>query len=247
MANVSTFERALMRAMAIHLMPKLYEDKPALNNVLVNEILGLEGPRHVSSEYSQLEFDLWKVFRGYSEITKSVSTLKDIGFYISKFPYAEEAVSPSRYLQFHAEAYLSEVYILRERMNALAKVVKRQLKRLQSPVSHSEALGRALLTVEATLGPVVKVRGRHTHEQRLADPEIERLDTIALFVQFPEGGLRRVARAQAKPAELAAFRKWRQIARGNNKAIGQLWKSFGRVLHAAIFFRGSAYLQPAVA
>ena len=245
MASVRKFEAALMKALGIHLLPKLHQDKSALNEVLANELLGLDGPRHVSSVYSQLEFDLWKVFRGYSEVTKSIATLEDISFYVSKYPYAEPVVAPSRYLRFHAEAYLSEVYILRERMTTLAKVAKRQLKKLHSPAENSEALDRVISLVESTLAPVITTRGKHTHEQRLADPEIERLDSIALFIQFPDRKLNRIAEMYAKRAERAAFRKWRNVIRNNNRAIGQLSKAYEKILHKAILSSGSPYLRSA--
>lgn len=247
MTRLRPFERALMKALSIHLLPKVHEDKAALNEVLANELFGLEGPRNVSSEYSQLELDLWRVFRLSQEINKSVATLQDIAFYIRSCPYTEEQVPPRRYLQFHAEAYLSEVYILRERMTTLVKIVQRQIKRLRSPIGSSEALDRILVTVEATLGPVVRTRSRHTHEQRLADPLIERLDTIDLFIRFPEGRLQRIARAQAKQAERAAFQKWRRVAAGNNRAIASLRTSYERELRSAIFFKGSPYLRAAEA
>jgi hypothetical protein len=243
--TVSRFDRALMKALSLHLLPKLQEDKAAFNDVLANDLLGLDGPRHVRSEYSQLEFDLWKIYRGHTEIAKSVDTLHDIAFYIRSFPYAEEAASPSRYLQFHAEAYVSEVYILRERMTALAKVVTRQSKRLRSPPGTVETFERAVAAVAETLEPVVRTRGAHTHEARLTDPAIDRLNTIALFVQFPDGGLRRVAQAQAKRAERDAFRKWRRITEGNNNAVRRLRRVYEKTLHAVVLFKGSPYLRAA--
>lgn len=236
-----------MKALGIHILPKLNQDKKALSDVIANEVLGLEGPRHVSSDYSPLEFDLWRIYRGHAEVQKSIGALEDIAFYIGQFPYQGTAIPPSRYLRFHAEAHLSEVYILRERMTTLAKIVKRQLKRRQPPKMGPHDLDGVISLVENTLEPVVRTRGRHTHEQRLTDPEIDRMDTVALFIQFPEGGISNVARAYAMRAEREAFQKWRRIVRGNNKAISKLKRSYDKVLHQAIFFSGSPFLRAAAA
>jgi hypothetical protein len=245
LATITTFEKALMKALGIHILPKLHQDKGALNEVIANEVIGVEGPRYVHSDYTQLEFDLWRIYKGHAEVQRSIGALEDIAFYIGQFPYQGTAVPASRYLRFHAEAHLSEIYILRERMTTLAKIVKRQLKRLQPPKLGPEDLDSAISLVEKTLEPVVRTRGRHTHEQRLTDPEIDRMDTVALFAQFPDGGISDVARNYVKRAEREAFQKRRRIVRDNNRAISKLRRPYEKVLHQAIFFRGSPFLRAA--
>jgi hypothetical protein len=92
-------------------------------------------------------------------------------------------VTPERHLQFCVESYLSEVYLLRERLVAYLKVIQRQYK---GEVGLRAALTQCQSVVKSVVTPlegVVRVRSAHVHEYRFKDPDIDRLGTIALLSQ----------------------------------------------------------------
>jgi len=51
-----------------------------------------------------------------SEIARSLDTMRDVEFYIGKFPYRKTKIAKHRHLQFHVEAFLHELYIMQERL-----------------------------------------------------------------------------------------------------------------------------------
>lgn len=67
---------------------------------------------------------LSKVFDSYTEITKSLDVLSDIEFYISRFPYRNTSIPKHRHLQFHAEAYLHELYLLEQRLKMFPTILQ---------------------------------------------------------------------------------------------------------------------------
>lgn len=242
MPRLRPFEKSLMKALGIHLLPKLSGNPQALSDVLVNDLAGGDGPRRITSEYNALEFDLWRIQRAHREVEKSIQTLSDIAVYLSKCPFAEDEIPPSRYLQFHAEAFVSETYILRERMEVLLKISKRQLKKLRPPAATAAQVDGLLAHVHAALEPVVDVRRKHTHEERLNEAAIERLDTIDLLLTFPEAGVQRIAKKVRPRAIREAFIELRRRVSLQTRIAKALRRECESVLLKALFFRGSPYL-----
>jgi hypothetical protein len=61
-----------------------------------------------------------------SEISTALDTMRDIEFYIGKFPYRKTRIVKHRHLQFHLEAFLHELYILQERLLQFLKFIERR-------------------------------------------------------------------------------------------------------------------------
>lgn len=245
MPRLRPFEKSLIKALGIHLLPKLSGNPQALSDVLVNDLAGGDGPRRITSEYNALEFDFWRIQRAHREVEKSIQTLSDIAVYLRKCPFAEDEIPPSRYLQFHAEAFVSETYILRERMEVLLKISKRQLKKLKPPTATAAQVDGLLAHVHATLEPVVDVRRKHTHEERLNEAAIERLGTIDLLLTFPEAGVQRIAQKVRPRATREAFIELRRRVSLQTRIAKALRRECESVLLRALFFRGSPYLSRA--
>jgi hypothetical protein len=60
-----------------------------------------------------------------SEISRALETMRDIEFYIGKFPYRKTRIAEHRHLQFHVEAFLHELYILQQRLLQFLTFIER--------------------------------------------------------------------------------------------------------------------------
>ncbi len=104
-----------------------------------------------------------------AEIQTTLDTMRDIEFYMGRFPYSEEKVAKHRHLIFHVQAFLNELYILQQRLLGFLKFIERQHRkdtRLDNIKVVCEAL-RGFVTESMKKG--VAIRGSHVHEWRLSD------------------------------------------------------------------------------
>src|SRR5262245_18778086 len=116
MKGLAKFQQAMAKAAQEHFRPAMEAEREALGEVLRNEILNLDGPRYLNRRLTGRQIYFGKAFRGFFEISKSLQTLDDIAFYIGRFPFQNTRMSREKYLQFHVEAHLVEIYVLRERL-----------------------------------------------------------------------------------------------------------------------------------
>jgi hypothetical protein len=81
-----------------------------------------------------------KLTHHFTEILRAIDTMKDIEFYVGRFPYSKAAVAKHRHLQFHVEAFLQELYILQLRLTQLLTFIER------SRFAPTTCTGRGFLT-----------------------------------------------------------------------------------------------------
>lgn len=120
-----------------------------------------------------------------SEINRTLDTMRDIEFYIGRFPYRKTSIAKHRHLQFHVEAFLHEVYILQLRLLQFLIFIERQHRRdpRLPQIKASCAVLRDLVIQSMRKGTAV--RGRHVHRWRIAHPKIERLQAITFYTLMP--------------------------------------------------------------
>jgi hypothetical protein len=120
-----------------------------------------------------------------AEIQTTLDTMRDIEFYMGRFPYSEGKVAKHRHLVFHVQAFLNELYILQQRLLGFLKFIERQHRkdpRLDKMKIVCEAL-RNFVTDSMKKG--VAIRGSHVHEWRLSDNDHDRLIGIDLYTKMP--------------------------------------------------------------
>ena len=243
MKGLERFQTVMIRAAQSYLLPLFERDRKQLGAALRNELFNLEGPRVVERTSTARDRFMGKVFRGFREIQKCAEALEDIALYVGRFPYKNTRVTPERHLQFCVEAYLSEVYILRERLVAYLSVVQRQYRGevgLRVVVARCRSV---LKDVMSSLDGVVRVRGAHVHKYRFTDPDIDRLGTISLLSQSGDDDLSRALRPYFRAEYRTVRDKWRHTLFRNNKTVILLLDSFFDELHALMFEKETQALR----
>ncbi|GAG64236.1 unnamed protein product [marine sediment metagenome] len=87
-------------------------------------------------------------------------------------------------MRFLIENYLSEVYILRERLNKYLKKIRESYIEDRRYVSIRITCDQLINTVEGSLKNIITIRGSHTHLVRHSDRDIKRLESIFLFKEY---------------------------------------------------------------
>ena len=154
-----------------------------------------------------------------SEIQTTIDTMRDIEFYMGRFPYSEVKIAKHRHLQFHVEAWLNELYILQERLLQLLTFIERQ-HRKDPRLDHIKAVCRMLNDfVVDSMKKGVDIRGRHVHKWRLSDNQIDRLVGISLYTKMPSRKIQRAFRPYYESEYRKIRRRWREwVASGTDEA-----------------------------
>ena len=119
-----------------------------------------------------------KVFFGFSEVSNSYDHLSNIAIYIRRSPPSSLGVSRVSYFRFLVESYLHELYLLKERLVAYAKVLARAYRRDSDCEQITSTLSKLQNFVESTFAESARVRGLHVHRSRYDDPSLERLAVL---------------------------------------------------------------------
>ena len=238
MKGINKFENAISETAKVNWLPIVNQHKDEFVEILGNYILDLDGPKHVNRNENNKELYFRKVFNGFNEITTSLQSLEDIAFYINRFPFRGKKITPERYLQFHVEAYYSEVYILSLRLNKYLTLLERIYKkdsRFKEIKKCCETLSNLL---EETLKPLINLRGSHVHVIRFKDERIKLLVTLSGFCSnayADDDELSKLFKNYYQEKYREVKKSWKNIAKNNNKNIRKLLDFFFEKLYPLVF------------
>ena len=182
---------------------------------------------------------LTKLFFGFMEISGTVEALKLSEVLISIAPPRSNKIKRDDYLRYHINAYLQEVYILKERLNSYATHLKRvYLKTEHNP--HFERNAEPLFyLVKEGLANWIHTRGHHVHAYRYSDPALERLSAITLISNY-----------QYDFVDAAAFeykivqRTWKNRIATNNQQTTKLLDLYFDRMYEAVTKNGKVVVPP---
>jgi hypothetical protein len=174
----------------IHRTKELIEKEDLTNNpeyreVLKNQLLGSSGPKRITRKMTPTDIIFSKLFAGFTEIYNSYYSLLDIEVYLHRFPYHKTRVSKTRYLAYHMENYLNEVYILKVRLISYCTIVDRLYRKDQYLKDLKKTMKSLSDIVQKSLKGVIDARGTHVHSTRFTDENLDRLTTLELINHGP--------------------------------------------------------------
>lgn len=133
---------------------------------------------------SEREKFLSMVFFNYSETNISLENLNMISVFVNQYPkyksFEKYNITRTKYLRYHIENYLNEVYLFQERINAFLQRLIRicQKKNLNKDI---EKLRRMQNLINTGLADINKIRGSHMHNSRYTDKDLDQLDGLELY------------------------------------------------------------------
>jgi len=145
-----------------------------------------------------------------SEISRSLDTMRDIEFYVGRFPYRNSAIAKHRHLQFHVEAFFHELYILQQRLLQLLVFIERQHRgdqRLPGIKVSCDVLNDFVID---SMKKGIAIRGSHVHRWRLSDTKIDRLQTISLYTMMPKKKVKKAFKAFYESEYRKTRKQWQE-------------------------------------
>jgi hypothetical protein len=180
-SGYARFQRDVLKTVADCVVPAFEADprsRQALHDHLFGKVQGT--PQRTPTDRERF---IGVVFQGFMEIDRSLETLQDIAYYMGRFPFKGTRITPERYLQFNVEAYLVEVHLLKERLEAYQLKMMRRYKGDPALPPLREVFTALQSAIFLGLKDMVTLRGAHVHQVRYQSPDIARLGTIGLLAR----------------------------------------------------------------
>lgn len=180
--NYEQFQKKLIEVVQPSILSGLKSEREEFREIIKNTLFDLYGPRYFASSLTRRdEVFASQLFLDFNEIVASYLSLKDIEIYINRFPYRDTGVSALRYLKYHIESHLNEIYIFKERFEAYLTFVERRYRK--SPISENvsstaQGLKKIILS---SLDGIITIRGAHVHSKRFSDQDLDRLTFLEMF------------------------------------------------------------------
>ncbi len=128
MSGFNTYLTTVIKVSVKSAYPDKKKPSKELVEVFNNHLFNLDGPITLERTLTEKEIVISKLFYGFLEIHRSYERLKDHEIYINSFPYSKTSLSRVSHLNYCVENYLSEFYILKERIKAYLTTVGRIYK-----------------------------------------------------------------------------------------------------------------------
>lgn len=206
-----------------------------MGNILFDE----PGERYFGLTPSPKENLLRKILSGFVEIESTFEVLRDIPFYLMRFPSKHPQVSKTRFLNYHVGNYFNEIYILRERLRSYQRVIARIYKndpRLKETRKHIEKF--ELLV--SSFDDIVSLRGKHVHQKRYGDEDFERLNLYEHSANLDDPIFNRIY-----PLALREYRKkWLKTFSENNNTVKIILDAYFEILYDVVFDKDGNWLEP---
>ncbi len=178
------------------------------------------------------------LFQGYAEIANSYDNLTDIQTYLERYRYRGTGSSRTRYVSYHIENYLNELYILENRLKAYTKRILRS-NRSAPNYTRLEELARGLIAVlDKEFQSINATRGSHVHAARFSDPELDRASSWELLMasdfaknlpKLPD--MKSIMDSSFRKAK----KKWTGYVESNNHGIQELLDIYFECLYPLAF------------
>jgi hypothetical protein len=247
MKGLKRFETAIIKIASRYSKELMEEHEQEFKQVLENELLDSGRRGAINSTPTPSEEFFIKVFSGFTEILDSTQILEDIVTYIRRIPYSRSGVSRLRYLRFVVEAYLNEVYLLKERLIALLNVLKKAYRKTSREKEVLRRIQSLFTSVSRSLINVSQARDSHVHATRYSDREIDRLSLLEILSKqnskaSKESGA--LFKTLYKLAYQTARENWVRTVKTNDARIKKLLDVYFDLVFSIVFDKDSKMLYP---
>lgn len=231
MNGLEEYTRAMLDLASARVKTIFATNRKELEKVYANRLFNLPGPRSLHPRLSRDEHLFGELFRGFSEISGSYGALKDL----ASLPIAGKKLSPVHYIRMNIECYLTEVYILQERLLSYLRVIEKTARARAAPEIYKRVRSLAphlKKSVYRAFETICAARGSHTHETRYDDEDLSRVSSLDLLVNAGQRGeLRSFYRRECQ----ALRKKWVKIISERNADAAILLDIYFQGLYPIVF------------
>lgn len=183
-----------------------------------------------------------RLFLDFEEIVSSYLSLRDVEVYLGRFPCRDTGISPRRYLRYHIERYLNEVYVFEQRFRAYLNLLRKRYR--MSPIRQDmeDATRDLKELISSSLSGIVSLRNQHVHERRYSDPDFYRLSFLEMLATDEAEDEIYLEFYRLRCKEMRD--KWIQRIISNNDTTERLFNACCQRLYQVLFDEGGRFVFP---
>jgi hypothetical protein len=247
MKGLKRFETAIMKIAFRYSKELIIEYEQEFKQVLESELLDSGRRGAIKNTRTPSEKFFIKVFSGFTEILDSTQILEDIVTYVRRIPYSRSGVPRLRSLRFMVEAYLNEVYLLKERLIALLNVLKKTYRKTGREKEVLRRIQPLFTSVSRSLINISQVRDSHVHATRYSDREMDRLSLLEILSKENSKASKEseaLFKALYRSAYQTARENWVRTMKTNDARIKKLLDVYFDLVFGIVFDKDSKMLYP---
>lgn len=119
------------------------------------------------------------IFFSFTEILHSLENIQMISVFVKQFPsykkFEKYKITPAKFLRYHVENYLNEVYIYEQRTKYLLAKIEKKVRKYNLDSKKIKILRDMITTATRS---VISLRGHHIHVKRFNDDKLDRLSFL---------------------------------------------------------------------
>ena len=236
------YQAKLLEVVHPFILSSIEANRSEFREIVGNTLFDEDGPRNSTSFTRRDEVVSRKLFLDFEEIVGSYLSLRDIEIYIRRFPYRDTGISSLRYLRYHIESYLNEVYIFKERFETHLAFLERRYQKSPLNSDISKAVKSLKTLIADSLDNIIMTRGEHVHSCRYSDQDLERLSFLYMLSTDNDKGTIFLESYQLSYKEVR--KKWGARIVSNNDAVERLFDVCCQKLYSVLFTKEGQFVFP---
>ena len=186
MVGFREFSLRLTRVCQNIILPIAETDRSGVRTSISNLLFDKDEPVEFVERNEKEDRAPIELFHRMFEIETSIQNLFDAEIYIRRFPFIKTRVTKVRYLRYVFVNYLSEVYLLKQRLKSFLKLVE-DLYANGSQRKEVKKVTQPLFRLVATaFENIIAARSMHVHKETYSDKLLEKLGILELISKGDE-------------------------------------------------------------
>ena len=238
--NYKEFQAKLTKVVQPFILSSIENDRQAFRELIKSTLENSKENRYLPEFTRRDEVFASRLFLGFDEFVTSLLCMKDVEIYIKRFPYRDTGVSNLRYLKYHIESHLNEIYLFQERVKAFLNFIQKRYQKSPIAAEIKLMVQKILALIKASLQNIILVRGTHVHSRRFTNDDFDRLTFLENMKKAEAETFGSLYEFEYKQAR----KKWAKTIQTNNLAMEQLLNTICKELCAVLFDENDQIIFP---
>lgn len=181
--------------------------------------------------------DFYMIFKGFTDICETIETIDMLLILVELNPPRSKRISIDLYFKHIIASYLSEVYILKERLNSYATKTSRMYAKVDPSLDVKKDFEKLYSSIKDSLEGINNTRNSHVHSERHSDQDLNWLSSLKL-VSDSDDSFKENLGYQYKKLKI----KWKKQISDNNEVMVKLLTTYFDTIFKLISVDGEILL-----
>lgn len=238
--NYKDFQAKLTKLVQPFILSSIEKDHQAFREVIKSTLENLKTNSSFPQFTRRDEVFASRFFLEFDELVTSLLCMKDIEIYVKRFPYRDAGISSLRYLKYHIESHLNEIYLFQERVEAFLDFIQKRYRKSPIAPKVNVVAQNILALIQTFLQNVIYVRGAHVHSRRFTNDDFDRLTFLEEMKKLEAETFASLYEFEYKQAR----KKLIKVIQAINLVMEQLLNTICKELYSVLFDEDGHIIYP---